>query len=211
LQRKKNGMTIKERILNEASLMFRRQGIRSVTMDDIAQHLGISKRTLYENFSDKNELLRHCILTHAETGKQLNKAIIDGASDVIHGFFLLMNEGIKNMNELNPNFLSDLRKYHHKLWNELFISSHHDHLNEMKLMIIRGIEQGLFREDLNIEIVIRILYIQLKALSDENEFPTNSFPKQEVFLNIIVNFTRGIATPRGIEVIEKLIQSKKTT
>ncbi len=112
------------------------------------------------------------------------------------------------MNQVHPSFITDLRKYHYTLWQEKIVSFQEDHIRDLGNMLLRGIDDGIFRNDINIEIVSRMLNLQLRELSNEAVFPSEQFSRAEVFMNIVVNFTRGIATPKGIEIIEQLIAER---
>lgn len=202
-------MEISERIIQEASLLFMKHGIRSVTMDDIAKHMGISKRTIYENFKDKDELLKHCLCRNKDQMKQHKMEVVQTSANVIEAIFRIMYEIAGTMNQVNPNFITDLRKYHFLVWKEHLLKHQDEHMADLKHLIYKGIEDGVFREDINVEIVSRMLNIQLKELSNDEIFPPEEFTRAEVFMNIIVNFTRGIATPEGIKTIETLIEQRK--
>ena len=189
--------------------MFRQLGIKSVTMDDIAKNIGVSKRTIYENFPNKNELLKACLGQHAKDHRLCHKQLLESSSNVIDSIMSIMYEGIKSMNETHPSFFSDLKKYHYKIWQEVMTATHQEKLNEIKSLIQRGINQGFFRSDIDIDIMVRIWDMQLSALSNDSIFPSSQFAKADVFKNLILSFTRGIATLKGLEEIERVIESKK--
>lgn len=202
-------MEMTERILQEASQLFMKHGIRSVTMDDIARQMGVSKRTIYEKFKDKDELLAHGISMHHQHQLQHKKEVLNSSKNVLEVIFRIMFDVVGSMNKVSPFFITDLKKYHYKVWKEHILSYQEEHISEMMNLINRGVEDGLFRSDINVEIVARMLNLQLQELTNENIFPPNVFPRAVVFENIIVNFTRGIATDKGIRIIEKIITDKK--
>jgi len=201
-------MEISERIISEASHLFMKYGIRSITMDEIASHMGISKRTIYENFKDKEKLLWSCISCNQDIQREHKKQIIANSSNVLDAIFNIMFDISAKMNQIHPSFLTDLRKYHFALWQEKIVHFQEDHIRDLGNMLLKGIEDGMFRDDINIEIISKMLNIQLQEMSNENIFPSEQFSRSEVFMNIVVNFTRGIATPKGIKIIEKIIRER---
>jgi len=202
-------MEIKERIIQEASGLFAKNGIRSITMDDIARHMGISKRTIYENFRDKDEIVHLCIEANKQEQRQCKRAAVATSSNVLEAIYLIMFEVATQMDQINPAFITDLRKYHHKLWKESAIKHQEEHIKDLRKLIVKGIEDGIFRDVINVEIITRMLNLQLSEITNEESFPSELFSRSDVFVNIIINFTRGIATPKGIKIIEKIIEQKK--
>jgi TetR/AcrR family transcriptional regulator, cholesterol catabolism regulator len=203
-------MEITERIILEASQLFMKHGIKSITMDDIATHMGISKRTIYENFKDKEALLGSCISCNHDQQRQQRQSVLESSSNVLEAIFEIMFEVTAKMNQIHPSFMTDLRKYHFTLWEQKIVSFQEEHISDLKGLLQKGIQDKIFREDINIEIVSRMLNLQLQELSNESVFPSEQFTRAEVFVNIIVNFTRGIATPKGIKIIEKIIRERKS-
>ncbi len=198
-----------ERILNESFQLFIQYGIRSITMDDIAKHMGISKRTIYENFRDKDDLLHAALINHKKEQNRNIYAIISTTPNVLEAIYKVMYDFVNRLNQINPTFFSDLQKYHHKICQELIPRQEEEHMKMLYDLIKKGIDESIFRNDINIDIISRILNIQFKATSDEKLFPSGTFSRADVFMNIIVNFTRGISTPKGIEIIDNLIETRK--
>lgn len=202
-------MNIRERIIQEATTLFIRNGIRSITMDDISRHMGISKRTIYENFRDKDELLRYCIETNKQMQRQCKHTAVATSSNVLEAIYQIMFEVSAHMEQVHPSFINDLRKYHPELWKNSMVKHQDEHIRDLRQLIIRGIDDGIFRADINVEIVTRMLNLQLREMTNDDVFPLDQFPRREVFVNIIINFTRGISTPKGIKIIEKIIETNK--
>ena len=104
-------MEIREKIIEEALSQFLTYGIRNVTMDRIAANIGISKRTVYEIFKDKTELIHTCIKELRQKHEERNHEIISSSRNVIDTIFTFMREGIKNMSSINPVFFMDMKKF----------------------------------------------------------------------------------------------------
>jgi len=196
-------MITTERILAQATELFMHSGIRAITMDDISQVSGVSKRTIYENFRDKNDLLRSCLVHMDSLHNKETEKIFSESNNTIDLVFRFLKHGIKAINAVNPLFFSDLKKYHYGVWKETYTKNYDRHLSQTCVIIKKGINQGLFRKNIDIEIVAKLLNEQLQILSDENIFPSDRFSKTVVFENIMINFVRGIATRKGLDLIEK--------
>lgn len=198
-------MELHERIIEEATQQFFRYGIRNVTMDDIAASLGISKRTVYEKFKDKTELVQSCLKEIARNHEERNQQIISGSGNVIETIFAFMQEGIKTMNCINPVFFLDLKKFYPKVWSSVHEENVRTAQNLTHKLLRKGLNEGVFRKDINIPIVSKLFHEQMNLISDESVFPKEEYNHVEVFKNLIINFMRGISTTKGIEIIDKIL------
>lgn len=202
-------MEVFERILTESFKLFAKNGIRSVTMDDIAKHIGISKKTIYENFRDKDDLLKQGLLFHKENQDKVLLSIMAISDNVLETIYKVMFEATTHMRGINPVFFSDLKKYHYKLCEDLIPRQREEKMILLQGLIEKGIAEGIFRDDLNTLLITKLLNYQLDGLSDEDFFPVSEYSRAEVFRSIIEIFTRGIATLKGITIIEEIIERNK--
>jgi len=194
-------MEIKEKIICFSRSQFLKYGIRSVTMDMIADQMGISKRTIYENFSNKDELLENCILEAQNEQKIMMEEMFSGSSNVIEATLKFIKIQINAINSINPVFLIELKKYYSDIWTKI-ISNEESGITLITSLIKKGVDEELFRNDINIEIVSRLINEQFKLLNNQDLFPEEKFSKAEIFENIAINFLRGIATDKGLHVIK---------
>ncbi len=194
-------MDYKERIAEEAEKMFVKYGIRAVTMDSIAQELGISKRTIYENFEDKDTLLTHVIHNKARQQKDAFYMIMASCDNVIEVVFKIIETALNQIGNTNPTYMMDLKKYHHKVYTRLY--SRGDLRNsEMSLAILsRGVEEELFRGDINIEIVNEGVQGVIDSAHANETFRNPNYKRLEVLDNLLFNFLRGISTDKGQKLI----------
>lgn len=201
---------LKERIVRESLNLFFRRGIRPVTMDDIANHLGISKRTLYEHFPSKDELVFHCVSYKKHFLDICRNHVNQRSKNVIELIFNIIYEFQQVFQKIHPNFFIDLKKYHHHVWVRCYEEYEKKHIEEIELLIQRGINEELFLPFINTSIVARIFQFQLGGISEETIFQSAEFPPDEIFFNIVVTFLRGISTIKGIEIIDQLVQQHIT-
>jgi len=197
-------MDIRDRIIEEASESFKTYGIRSVTMDSLANQLGMSKRTIYEIFSDKDELLMAVLTRMAQQQKDLVKRVLDESKNSIEAIFRMLEITRDNFQYMSPAFQVDLKKYHHDV---LMKNSERiempDYRNHYQI-IEKGIQEGFFRKEINSDLVNRCLYNLGRSVFDNDQYPFEQFSRREVIRNIFINYLRGLSTPEGLELINQL-------
>jgi len=197
-------MTLQERIVEEATDLFFRKGIRAVTMNDVAEALAISKRTLYEHFDNKEELLRQCITWHYHVHKEQIEKLEKEASnpvDIMHRHF---RYHVIRINDYHPNFINELQKLHPNIWHTLVADLVADREKYTTDLIVEGIRQGYFRKDIYPAIAAKLLFAHVDLLSDTDTFPTDRIPRADLFRQILTGFLRGLSTEKGFREVENL-------
>ncbi|MDR2690770.1 MAG: TetR/AcrR family transcriptional regulator [Dysgonamonadaceae bacterium] len=198
-------MELKERIIENASALFFRNGIKSMTMSDIANEMGISKRTLYEVFRDKEELLEECLsYYHAKADKKIEQLTND-SENVIDTLIRIYAQKLFYMMDVGKPLMNDLRKYYSHLFRKIEDKRKEDICIFIPLFK-KGVEQGFIRDDVNFEILLWLLKIQFDAVLDEDTVPAGKYSVNQFLQAIIQNFMRGIATPLGNEKIDQLMK-----
>jgi AcrR family transcriptional regulator len=198
---------VKERIIKEAFSLFWRYGIKSVTMDDIARELGISKRTIYQHFPDKNAIVEVVIQNElsAQTCQfdEIEETVANPVDQMIQ-FSVQMRQ---IMASINPTLFFDLKKYYQEGWklftdykNKFIIQSVRDNLK-------KGIEMGLYRDDVDIEVLSKLRIEQVEMAFDPALFPFGKFDMAHVQIQLLTHFLRGILTPKGFTYYNNLEKS----
>lgn len=205
-------MEIRERIQEKATELFLRYGIRSVSMDDIATQLGMSKKTIYQSFADKDELVDAVV--EADIREMQNKCGTCqwSAANAVEEIFLTMEMVQEQFRNMNPMVLYDLQKFHFRSFQKFM-----DHKNRFLLDIIRqnmekGISEGLYRADLNIDILSKFRLESMMIPFNMDLFPPPKYNVADVTKVIIEHFLFGLATEEGYQMILKYQQGpfKKT-
>ncbi|MCK7532950.1 MAG: TetR/AcrR family transcriptional regulator [Marinilabiliales bacterium] len=192
------------RIVAGAAELFRTYGIRAVTMDAIATHLGMSKRTIYERFHDKDELLFAVMNEMIRKQKEMIENIMSSSTNVMEAIFTMLRISREHMASMNPLIGSDLRRYHDAVLQRIKATCDNpDHEGALKLLKA-GIEQGIFRNDIDIEIISRAVSGIGSLTGDSKIFPPEQFPQRDVIRNIMINYLRGISTAKGNSLIDEL-------
>jgi len=194
---------IQERIIGEASRLFAMYGIKSVTMDTLAEDMGISKRTIYESFKDKDTLLNDVIVYFQEQQHQMAHDIIENSENVVVALFKLVNGMISMMKQINPLLIQDLKKYHSHIYKKLLEKGDiRDHSMTCKILS-QGIDQGIFRTDYNVDIVDLTLHELFNLFSPDSNLTRKGYHRGELFNNIIIPYLIGISTEKGRILIEE--------
>jgi TetR/AcrR family transcriptional regulator, cholesterol catabolism regulator len=201
-------MEMKERIQQKAEELFKRYGIRSVTMDEISYQLGISKKTLYQSYTDKEEIV------HAVFDRMMNENKIqcmadrDRADNAIHEVFLAFDHVLQMFTEMNPAIIFDLHKYHPNVYVKFNAYKYEFLYNVIKNNLQRGIAEELYRAEINVEIMTRFRIESSMLAFNTEVFPQSKKDLAGVEREILEHFLYGLATSKGIKLIQKYIQQR---
>jgi AcrR family transcriptional regulator len=202
-------METKNRIALKAEELFMQYGIRSVSMDDIANNLGMSKKTLYQYFADKDELVDAVVERHiSEVEADCSKCRRE-ATDAIHEIFLTMEHIMDEFKNMNPMLLYDLEKFHFKAYQRF-----KNYKDKFLLEIIRnniewGIKEELYRPDLNIDVLSKYRIESIMIPFNVTVFPPGKYNLGRTSEIMIENFTYGLATIKGHKLIQKYNEQRQ--
>ncbi|RSK42869.1 TetR/AcrR family transcriptional regulator [Hymenobacter perfusus] len=196
-------MEIKDRILHASIGLFTRNGIKSVSMDDIATHLGISKKTLYKWFENKDQIVSAVIHNHLTGVQGECEGIIGHARNAVDEMVQMMDWAKRQFANVNPNAIHDLRKYYPAAWG-LF----HEHkssfiLQQIQANLLRGVQEGLYRADLDIEVLSRLRLAQIDVLFDPEVFPSAQFDQMRVQMACNEHFLLGVVSLKGHKLLNE--------
>lgn len=193
---------IENRVIERASELFSRHGIKAITMDYIASDMGISKRTLYEMFTDKDSLLIKTIERGENLQKKEKETISQKYSNAFELNLELYKSTLHRLRRVNRNYLGDLKRYHPKVW-ALLEKNKEENMRERIQLTELGIEEGFIRPELNSEVLNLLLQAQFEVLLNSEVVVNGRYDFAEVFETIVMNYARGIATPKGLKLLEK--------
>jgi AcrR family transcriptional regulator len=193
----------KNKISQAAFELFSQRGIKSVSMDDIAQNLSMSKKTLYKWFANKDEIVYHASKNFLKGMEEDCEQSMLGAHNAIEELWGLMEFTKRVTAQTHPSIFHDVQKYHHDSW-ELWLEHKYSFLlNKIKLNILRGVAEGLYRGDLDVEIMARMRLGMIEMAYDNKLFPQNEFSLQKVQLDMLEHYMLGMATLRGHKMINE--------
>jgi len=194
---------MKERILKKADELFNKYGIRSVTMDEIATQLGMSKKTIYQYFSDKDELVDVVIENVIEFSRQCCEKDRLEAPNAIAEVFLALDMVSKIFKNMNPGIMFDLERYHPRTFKRFL-----DHKNKflyhtIKLNLERGVAEGYYRPEINIEIVARFRLEAMMIVFNQEAFRDTNFSLVQLHREVLDQFIFASASMKGYKLITK--------
>lgn len=199
-------MTSKERIIEQAMQMFSLEGIKTVRMDDIAQRLGVSKRTLYELFGDKEGLLYLAMDCYFEQSRLRRSQLCVGAGNVLEAIFMLLSD-VMDDSVVTNRLLDNLRKFYPSVYEKLIHEGTEKSRRDFRAMLEQGIADGLFTARFNMDLAISVLYYTVSAIvSREGLLLPEGVSEREAFVQIISNFFRGISTAKGLQLVDDCLK-----
>lgn len=201
-------MEIQDRIAAKANDLFLRYGIRSISMDEIASQLGISKKTIYQFYTDKDSLVEKVVENMLSDNKQECVLTKDKSENPVHEFFIALNMVQDLLRVMNPTLMYDLQKYHPGAHKKLI-----DHQDKFLYKLIRenieeGINQQLYRPEIKIEIIARFRIATVFTTFNLDLFPSGKYNLPEVMEETTIHFLYGITTLKGQKLIQKYLQKK---
>lgn len=196
-------MEVKERIKQKADELYRRYGIKSVTMDEIAGQLGVSKKTIYHSFSDKNELVDAVIADMLKFNKDCCQAYKENSLNAIHEVFMAMDMLQVIFDNMNPSILFDIERNYPTTYKK-FKEYKYKYLYELVMgNLERGIHEELFRPEINIDVIAKVRLETMMLPFNEQLFPKTKFSMGMLHQQIIEHYLFGIVSPKGYKLILK--------
>ncbi len=189
------------KIIETAEMLFRKFGIRSVTMSDIAAQLGMSKKTIYLYIVNKNDLVQRIVEKYIEKEKEMCKQAVVTSEDALQEMFSISIHVQRNIENMNPSLLFDLRKYHFQIWQQFEAYRKEFILSMMKKNLERGIKEGLYRNDMDAEIISRIHIGTMNVFSDDELLPPDLYARPIVHKEFVLYHLYGIVSEKGRELM----------
>lgn len=199
---------MKEEIIETAKDMFLNLGFKSVTMDDLASEMGISKKTIYSHFQNKTKLVE-------ATTEHLFCTICNGIDFIrdekrepIEELFAIKAFVLKNLKDEKTSPQYQLQKYYPKIHDTLKMKQFEVMQDCVIENLNRGIEIGVFRDNIDVEFISRLYFVGVAGIKDQTMFPLEHFPITKLMENYLEYHVRGIATKKGLEILNNLIKEQ---
>ncbi len=196
----------KELILQQAGQLFMRYGIKSVSMEDIARDLGISKKTLYQYVENKQDLIHEIFERKIHEEKQVMADIRAAASDAMEELLQIAKYVLGVLRELSPTTVYDLQKYYRETWKSMEALQQR-HIYSIILQNLKwGREQGLYRRPMNPEIVAKLYVAKSSFVADEDLFPPEEYNLEVLYREFISYHLHGIVSDKGRRMLDKYLE-----
>ena len=184
-------------ILNKICTLYKNYGIKSITMDDAARHLGVSKKTLYQLFSDKTELVKEAVITEVNT-RQVKLAILNNDdNNAIQDLLNYFEAQLNMILDYKPNFIYDLKKYYPDIYSDYVKIKRNRILESTKFNLEKGKKEGLYREDLDVDIIARLLLMRIEGMIHSGIFSPQELLSPKVFKELFYYHIYGIVSEKG--------------
>lgn len=197
---------MKDQILQKATDMFLSHGFKSVTMDEIAAEMGISKKTIYQHFENKDKLVEAATFHLFETISCGIDTICILDKNPIEELFEIKDFVLRHLKDESASPIYQLQKYYPKI-HKILMAKQFSKMDDCVITnLTKGIEQGLFRANINKDLIGRFYFAGMTSLKDMELFNPNQFKAKEVQINYLEYHLRAICTPKGIKIVEELLQ-----
>jgi AcrR family transcriptional regulator len=194
-------MITKELIIETATRLFMEHGVKTITMDRIVKELHTSKRTIYSYFEDKVALLEACLDVYNANVRAENEEVIRSADNVIEAMGHLHQKIVRRSYQINPNFFRDIIHYYPGLLPESYKRNGNYAHQQLIELASAGIKDGIFQENMDVEVVGKTVLKLLKMLKDNELFPATEFSIERLTFGIMVPYLRGLCTEKGVKLV----------
>ncbi len=196
-------MEILAGILSRAKDLFINCGVKSVTMDDLASDMGISKKTLYQHIPSKAKLIERMVMLHIKEEKKAIADIKAKSGNAVEEMVLISHYVIQMLRLVSPKVVFEIKKYYWESWKKIEKLNNEHILEVIKTNLQDGVKQGHYRKDINAEIISKHYVTLSSSLVDSETFPSGMLSMEKIFNETIRYHLRGITTPSGWEMCEK--------
>ncbi len=198
-----------DQILERVKQLFTTCGVRSLSMDDLAQDLGVSKKTLYKYFVSKKDLVEQSMLRHVSEEECSLEVITGQAENAIDEMLLITRHVTALFATLNPALIYETRKYYPESW-AIFEQYKSRSIYQRILHNLRqGIEQGLYRPEIEAEVIAKIYISKMDLFFDTQLFPPDKYRTSDIYREFMNYHIRGIASRKGVNDLEKRINPQQ--
>lgn len=198
-----------DRILNGARELFFKQGIRSITMDDIAEHLAISKKTIYTHYKDKDLIVKSMFHILIEQEHERMHQIRKISENPIDEIMRLMEHLGSFISQFNPAVFYDLQKFYPLVWAEFRVFREKEVMGFVEDNLRKGVKLELYRKEIKIKIIARLRIEMINLGFDTDVFPINQYNHAQVQVALLDHFLHGIVTLKGNKMISKYTLNTK--
>ena len=188
--------------------MFKRLGIKSVSMDDVAREMGVSKKTLYQLVSNKEELVGMVMEEDFKKDMRTFAEHHDASADAIDEFLRNSRYFIREMREISPSTLHDLQKYYPTIWKGMVREHHIEFERKLALNIERGMEEGLYRSNIDPQVVSTLYSGMMMMVIDRQVFPNHDRPLSEVIRQMTEYHFHGIVNQFGRDRLDQYLHQE---
>lgn len=184
-------------VIQKARQLFMRYGIKSMTMDEIARQMGVSKKTLYQFVDNKKDLVKKVMLQHIDLQQCDIQDVFSDQANAIDALMEMTKVMGSKMKELHPSIMFDLKKYHPEAFAILQEHKQSFIYKNIKNNLEIGMKSGLYRDNLNPELLTYLYLSMVNSIMDPENFNKNEFAYSDLHAEMMRYHIRGIASAEG--------------
>ena len=201
-------MTTKDRIIIHSMELFAKKGCKTITMDDIAASLGVSKRTIYENFSDKNDLIQSCMNYFFDIQDENIQEALNSSNNIIDAMYKQVQATSKRLLPMKFDFFSEIRKYYPVVHNNVIKVREKKHFQNTLDLLQKGQKDGIINRNVDVRMVTVLMHEISNLILISDKFDDYGIEKKNL-MSVMYFISRGIATEKGIKIIDEYIKEFK--
>lgn len=190
-------------MLEKSGELFKKHGIKNLTMDDVAKELGMSKKTIYTFVENKAELVKLTMQNYLNEERTQLEAILKPSKNSVDEMIQMISYFFNQVREFNPSALNDLQKYYPETWEIYNEYRFHFMLNRIVENLENGVKQGVYRNGLNADIISKIYIAGVDILINQFLFPSNEYVFIDTYKEYLNYHLRGIVSPKGLKFLEQ--------
>ncbi len=194
-----------EKWLKRVDELFLRFGIKSITMDDVARELGISKKTLYQFVENKDDLVHKLLSRHIEQEKQTCTLLFANAANAREEMYIVIESDTQQWNQMKTNIIHDLQRYHPEAWEKVVEYQRGFLYTVVRNNLERGITEGIYRSDLDVDIITKLHISGSLQLFNPALFPQEEYKYEIVFRQYMLHYLYGIVSEKGMAMLKSKI------
>ncbi len=190
-------------LLEKSADLFKKYGIRNLTMDDVAKELGMSKKTIYRFVENKAELVKLTLQNYLDAERKQLEAMLKPAENSVDEMIHMIAYFFNQVSDFNPSALTDMQKYYPETWDIYNKYRFHFMLNRIEENLKNGVKQGVYRNDLDADIISKIYIGGIDMLVNQDLFPAKRYVYIEIYKQYLNYHLRGIVSPKGLKYLEQ--------
>lgn len=202
----KENSQVKEDMIEDISDLFLKYGLRSTSMEDICTHLKISKKTLYQFFANKDDVVEQVMLQRRNNRRVKEDIENLLQQNALEALLLIRDHVISDYSSRLPANMFDIKKYHPEVYEKILQLDVEFSYTTLRKLLKNGIKSGYFRKDLHLDIQIYLFTKQMSFLGEPEMISSIQYPMNDIISTIMENFIRSISTPKGISELEKRVK-----
>lgn len=196
-------MDLSKTILGQILQVFRSEGIERYSEQELKEKLGIPKQDYNSMFSSKADMVQQVVQYDLQEQERRDQELLRYARNPVEEIMLLLQNGIKDLQSISPAYIMDLQQQHPQVW-QMCMNHLSTYNYDLNLGVInKGVVQGYFRKDINLQLVTTIILEQFNLIINPQVFPPDRFDLGEVFRSIYLYYVRGLCTEKGSKLADE--------